>query len=62
VQAWDVAAGLLVVAEAGGVSSGLEGQPFELSRPQIVAAASELLQRELLHLFGQIVNSDDSCG
>lgn len=44
---WDVAAGHLLIAEAGGLMTGLDGSPFRLDRPQFVAAATEPLHREL---------------
>ena len=42
---WDVAAGWLIVCEAGGVMTALDGKPFRLDRPQFIAAASEPLHR-----------------
>jgi myo-inositol-1(or 4)-monophosphatase len=48
VKVWDVAAGLLLVQEAGGRMSGVEGEPFDLSRPQFAAAATSALHAELL--------------
>lgn len=36
---WDAAAGVLLVAEAGGVVSGPHGEPFTLSSEAVVAAA-----------------------
>ena len=53
VNAWDVAAGTLILEEAGGVISGLDGQPFHLSRPRFVASANpqfESLLRPLTDL------------
>jgi myo-inositol-1(or 4)-monophosphatase len=47
VQIWDVAAGVLLVSEAGGIITDLDGGPFDLYRPKFVAAATEPLQREL---------------
>src|SRR5262249_24945311 len=48
VSIWDVAAGLLLVKEAGGIATGLDGGPLDLERPELVAAASEPLLKELV--------------
>ena len=47
---WDVAAGWLIVCEAGGVMTALDGGPFRLDRPHFIAAATEPLHRELRSL------------
>ena len=47
VHAWDVAAGLLMVQEAGGTLSGWDGQPFDLRDPHFVAAGSDALHGAL---------------
>lgn len=49
--AWDVAAGVLLVREAGGHIIGIEGQRFDIDRPQFIATGTETLQRELLRLM-----------
>lgn len=46
-KAWDVAAGILLVTEAGGRLSNLQGQRFCLSRPDFIVAATSELSREL---------------
>jgi myo-inositol-1(or 4)-monophosphatase len=48
IHPWDVAAGVLMVREAGGVVTGRDGGPFDLWKPHLVAAAGQELQRELL--------------
>lgn len=48
VHIWDVAAGLLMVQEAGGEISGIDGGALDLERPEFLASASGTLQRELL--------------
>ena len=50
-HAWDVAAGALLVQEAGGTITTIDGGPFQLLRPQPVATATEPLQRELIALL-----------
>ncbi|HWB14031.1 MAG TPA: inositol monophosphatase family protein [Pirellulales bacterium] len=46
-KVWDIAAGALVVSEAGGVITAFEGGPLDLNRPQFVAAATPQLHSEL---------------
>jgi myo-inositol-1(or 4)-monophosphatase len=48
VKAWDVAAGLLLVREAGGLVSGIDGEPFDLLRPRFAAASTSALHAELI--------------
>ena len=48
VSIWDVAAGLLLVKEAGGLATGLDGGPLDLERPELIAAASEPLLKDLV--------------
>jgi myo-inositol-1(or 4)-monophosphatase len=50
VNIWDVAAGLLLVHQAGGTSLGLDGQPVRLEKPELIAAASSPLAAELLQV------------
>ncbi len=51
VKVWDVAAGQLIVREAGGIVSGPTGGDFDLDHPQFVAAATRPLHRELLEVL-----------
>ena len=46
-KAWDVAAGILLVREAGGVVTNLEGGPVDVDRPRLVAASTERLLQTL---------------
>lgn len=50
-KAWDVAAGILLVEEAGGVVSLLDGSPATLEHPHPVATANEQLHRQFLDLL-----------
>jgi myo-inositol-1(or 4)-monophosphatase len=50
-QAWDVAAGVLLVREAGGVVTDIDERPFTLAIPHPVATASEPLQRAFCHML-----------
>lgn len=45
---WDVAAGVLLVREAGGVITGRDGGKFDLWNPHLITAASKSLQQEML--------------
>jgi myo-inositol-1(or 4)-monophosphatase len=45
---WDVAAGFLLVEEAGGTICGIDGQAVSLQRPEFLASASQPLERALL--------------
>jgi myo-inositol-1(or 4)-monophosphatase len=49
---WDVAAGSLMVTEAGGRVTDLSGQPLELSKPRIVAS-NGLIHDEMLRLLAR---------
>jgi myo-inositol-1(or 4)-monophosphatase len=44
---WDAAAGVVIVREAGGTVSGLQGQPYNLYDPQILAT-NGLVHREAI--------------
>ena len=50
---WDVAAGWLMVQEAGGSVLGLMGDPFDVHRPHLVAAGTDQLARELIGILNR---------
>jgi myo-inositol-1(or 4)-monophosphatase len=50
---WDQAAGLLLVAEAGGKASGMRGWPARLDGPDVLTD-NALIHQEILGLFGDI--------
>ncbi|TWT29519.1 inositol monophosphatase family protein [Blastopirellula retiformator] len=52
VKIWDVAAGVLLVQEAGGVIRGPGGEPFDWNRPKVVAASTEQLHDQLQASIG----------
>lgn len=52
-HAWDVAAGVLLIQEAGGVLSGPGGKPFDLATPGVLAAATEELHDELIEAISE---------
>jgi myo-inositol-1(or 4)-monophosphatase len=51
VSIWDIAAGLLMVQEAGGIATALDGSSLNLERPEFVASASPALHQELLNVL-----------
>jgi len=50
---WDMAAGVLLVREAGGTASGMHGEPFSLRGPQMLADNAALHQ-PMLEVFAEI--------
>jgi myo-inositol-1(or 4)-monophosphatase len=50
---WDVAAGALLVREAGGRVTGGAGQPFDVNEPSIVASNGRVHDRIVAHLNGR---------
>lgn len=48
---WDAAAGALLVQEARGVVTSLDGAPFDPWNPKLIAAASAPLQRAMLQVI-----------
>jgi myo-inositol-1(or 4)-monophosphatase len=51
VCAWDVAAGFLLVQEAGGITTSLTGGPVVLDQPEFLSSASPELHRQMLDLL-----------
>jgi myo-inositol-1(or 4)-monophosphatase len=51
VNNWDVAAGILLVREAGGIVTDIRGGELDLERPQFVASASFPLHGHMLRLL-----------
>lgn len=51
INPWDVAAGVLLVREAGGLVSGRDGKPFDVWHPHFLAAAGPPLHDALLRLL-----------
>ena len=50
---WDVAAGILLIQEAGGVVTSMQGDIFRLDRPDFASAATPELHAELLDILAQ---------
>ncbi|HJN03788.1 MAG TPA: 3'(2'),5'-bisphosphate nucleotidase CysQ [Alphaproteobacteria bacterium] len=59
---WDIAAGTLLIAEAGGVTSSLDGSPLQWNRKVPVhanlVAANRPLHRALIERFGGLARDD----
>jgi myo-inositol-1(or 4)-monophosphatase len=53
IHAWDVAAGVLLIREAGGVVTGRDGGEFELRNPHFISAANSELHRDLLQVLSR---------
>jgi myo-inositol-1(or 4)-monophosphatase len=51
VSAWDVAAGVLIVREAGGLVTDIRGTPLDIDRPEMLASSSDGLHAELRELL-----------
>ena len=54
---WDMAAGVLLVREAGGVCTGMRGEPFDLHGPNVLAD-NATLHAEVVALFRRIWSGD----
>lgn len=50
---WDYAAGSLLVLEAGGVMSGVDGSSFDVEGKSVLAASCENLKNELVSVISQ---------
>lgn len=51
VKIWDIAAGVLLVSEAGGIISSIHGGPVDLENPRFLASATESLHGEMLEVL-----------
>ncbi|MEM2249762.1 MAG: inositol monophosphatase family protein [Candidatus Bathyarchaeia archaeon] len=51
---WDLAAGWLIVEEAGGVVSDLDGGAFDLSAGRVLAVNSETLHRDVVKILRRL--------
>ncbi len=48
---WDYAAGILLIEEAGGIISDMQGNPLQLSKPSSVIASNSKIYSEYLKIF-----------
>jgi myo-inositol-1(or 4)-monophosphatase len=51
VKIWDIAAGVLLVREAGGMVSHIEGGPLDLRKPELLATSTAALNKQLVVLL-----------
>ncbi|XP_055530500.1 uncharacterized protein LOC129721672 [Wyeomyia smithii] len=51
---WDIAAGALLVREAGGVVTHINGGQYDILKPDITAASSEKLAQEILTIVNKV--------
>jgi myo-inositol-1(or 4)-monophosphatase len=54
VKIWDIAAGMLILQEAGGVMTSLSGGAIDFDRPYFAAAATPALHQDLLTVLGRV--------
>lgn len=54
VKIWDIAAGMLIVRESGGMMTSLSGEAVDFNHPRFAAAATPELHRELLEVLLRI--------
>jgi len=50
-KTWDVAAGLLLIREAGGIVTAIDGGPLNLAHPLLAAASTESLHEQFVALL-----------
>lgn len=51
IQAWDVAAGVLLITEAGGSLTNPDGGPLDIENPELLGAASPQLHAQMLEVL-----------
>ena len=56
--AWDLAAGALIVQEAGGIVSDLDGSPYKLQTRRILVSRSEGLHKDILKVLQEEAGID----
>jgi myo-inositol-1(or 4)-monophosphatase len=54
---WDMAAGVLLVREAGGTCSGMQGEPFDVRGPHVLAT-NGVLHQPVLDMMARIYKGD----
>ncbi|CAG2057738.1 unnamed protein product [Timema podura] len=52
-QSWDVAAGALIISEAGGVVMNTDGSPFDVMARKLVCAGTRKLADEIVEIIKQ---------
>jgi len=56
-NSWDVAAGVLLVEEAGGSVTDPEGRPFQLTRAPELVASNGRIHREMLDILAEVADT-----
>jgi len=56
---WDVAAGVLLVREAGGIVHDTNGSEFNVMQPNLVAAGKDSLAQEVIQLIKEADQIND---
>lgn len=56
-NSWDVAAGVLLVEEAGGVVTDVDGQPFRLTRTPELVASNGHIHRQMLDVLAEVAQT-----
>lgn len=54
--AWDIAAGILLIREAGGYVSKPNGQPIDLNDPKLICAATDKLLKQMIEANKEALN------
>lgn len=57
VMPWDVAAGVLLVREAGGLVTGMDGSGFDLNHPHLAASCVAQVHAELVQVLTSVESS-----
>lgn len=55
--AWDIAAGALLIREAGGYCCKPDGSPIDLNDPKIICGATKILCDSMIELNKKIINA-----
>ena len=58
-NAWDIAAGILLIQEAGGIVVSVDGGPVSLERPRFLCAANGTLLQLWAKILGIVVSPND---
>lgn len=51
---WDIAAGALIVQEAGGVVIDVSGGPYNIMKPDVIVAATQKLAKDIREIVSEI--------
>jgi myo-inositol-1(or 4)-monophosphatase len=57
---WDVAAGVLLIEEAGGRVTDLAGKPLDITAPRKLLAANRAIHPQLIRLFRPALSATKS--